>query len=132
MAKTNGVILVLKDGRLVMQRRDAGAPADANKLSLFGGHFETHETPHVALIRELGEETSLSLNSLKFKLLMRHPLHGHDNCYVYLTHIKDSHFKVFEGKGAEVYSVEELLTRNDLSPDAKKIIKAYHEGKQWH
>ncbi|HSX18203.1 MAG TPA: NUDIX domain-containing protein [Candidatus Saccharimonadales bacterium] len=129
MAKTAGAILILDDGQLVMQRRDAAAPTNPNTLSLFGGHFEDHETPHAALIRELGEETSLPIQDLEFKFVMKQPLHGNDETYIYLAHIKSAHFKVFEGKGAEVHGLKELFKLDDLNPDAREILEIYARDK---
>ena len=122
MANCSGAILFLGD-ELVIQRRDAGAPFSPNLLSLFGGHFETHETPHMALMRELGEETTLPLAQLKFKYLTQLPLHGHNKAYIYTAKIKSDHFKVFEGRRAEKYKLEDLLKREDLDPDTRLILQ---------
>jgi len=132
MIRCAGAILILDDGKLVVQRRDSMAPISPDKLNLFGGHFEEHETPHQALIRELGEETSLPIKELKFKFLMERPLCSHGQTSIYLAHIKSSHFKVFEGRGAEVYDIEELLRRQDLDLDARKILEEYQKERQWH
>lgn len=129
MAKTSGVVLFL-GSELIVQRRDAGAPVSANLLSLFGGHIEANETPYVALIRELGEETSLPLAELKFKYLTQMPLHGQSEAYIYTADVKSDHFKVFEGERAEKYKLEELLKRSDLDPDTRLILQYIEkEGK---
>ncbi|MGH2516691.1 MAG: NUDIX domain-containing protein [Ktedonobacterales bacterium] len=50
-----------KQGRLLLQRRGAGAPRSPGEWSLPGGHIEPEETPEQAARREVLEETGLTL-----------------------------------------------------------------------
>ncbi|MFI5273382.1 MAG: NUDIX domain-containing protein [Ktedonobacterales bacterium] len=55
------VLVVDRDGRLLLQHRGADAPTSPNQWSLPGGHIEPGETPEQAARRELREETGLAL-----------------------------------------------------------------------
>lgn len=135
---SSGAILVLKDGKLVLQRRDSGAPSDANMLCTFGGHREGDEKARDTFIRELREETDLP--DLPFSYLGMYVtpknIGGHraeHRVYMYKMHIdSDSpHFKVFEGKGAEAYKIDELLERDDVEPDTLHILRSLKKVKRW-
>lgn len=56
-----GVLLVDPRGHVLLQHRDANAPTSANRWGTPGGHVEPGETPQVAVVRELMEETGLQL-----------------------------------------------------------------------
>lgn len=128
-------ILFRRDGQLVLQRRDSKAPSSADKLSFFGGHLKPGEDPLVGLVREIHEETTIHPNELKYKFvgLFKIPTKGNHNkdehdCYIYQATIHDHHFKVFEGKGAESYTLSELLKRDDLSTDTRYILNKLVKG----
>jgi 8-oxo-dGTP pyrophosphatase MutT (NUDIX family) len=58
------VLLVDRQGQILMQQRDANARTSPNQWSLPGGRIEPHETPVEAARRELQEETGLSIPDL--------------------------------------------------------------------
>jgi 8-oxo-dGTP pyrophosphatase MutT (NUDIX family) len=122
-------ILVLPDGRYVLQRRTYDAPIAPGLLGLFGGHIEAGETPLEAICRELAEETSLDISSLslsrKRKILVPASANfGRDRIFhIFEANIASDNFKVFEGVGAESYSKDELLSRDDVSETVQRTIK---------
>jgi 8-oxo-dGTP diphosphatase len=59
------VLLVDRQGRLLMQHRDARARVSANQWSFPGGQIEPGEKPVEAAHRELLEETGLTVAELR-------------------------------------------------------------------
>src|SRR5687767_11103480 len=104
MSRIAAVLLTLPNGLLVVQRRGAEAVFSPLKLGFFGGHMEDEEEPLAAAKRELAEETSLDIASLKFELLKEidvpaSPAHPEEvHMYVFKAVIPSPDFEVFEGK----------------------------------
>ncbi|HET8670665.1 MAG TPA: NUDIX domain-containing protein [Candidatus Saccharimonadales bacterium] len=112
--------------KLVFQRRDGKAPTDPNLLGLFGGSLEAGETPIEAAFRELTEETSLQVAQDDLTLAgdadmptAKGPAHAH----VYTVVVPDADFEVYEGEGLEVFTKDEVLSRNDLAPAARHLLE---------
>ncbi|WP_331735976.1 NUDIX domain-containing protein (plasmid) [Streptomyces anulatus] len=59
--RTASVMLVDRDGRLLLQLRDDKAPIGRNKWAIPGGYIKPGERPDLAARRELQEETGLSV-----------------------------------------------------------------------
>ena len=130
MVEIAGILLKLPDGRLVMQRRDGGAPTSPNMLSLFGGHIEPGELSDDAIKREVQEETSLGVASLNINYVFdciapnpQNPATVGVKVYIYCADIESADFEVYEGSGAEVYKLEELLRRTDISPASFYVLQ---------
>jgi 8-oxo-dGTP diphosphatase len=128
MIKVCLIWLVLPNGRVVLQRRDLRTNVSPGLLGLFGGHIEPGESPEAAIRRELSEETSLDVSKLAIEHIGDTELpHPNDRTimrklYFYKAAIDSDDFDVFEGAGAETYSVEELKKRRDLAPSAAYMI----------
>jgi len=135
MKQGAGALLVLPDGRLVLQRRTKDAPTGAGKLSFFGGIVESGEAPLVAAKRELKEETDLPIDSLEFVLaavVVTPKDEGSDELWqanIFRVGIESMDFQVFEGDRAEAYSVEEAVKRQDLTIIARNIFAKLFGGK---
>src|SRR6478752_261203 len=103
--RTAGVLFLTGDGKIVMQRRDSGAPTSPNRLGFFGGHMNRGEEPIDTIIREVHEETSVPTHEIEYRfidIIKVPPAPGHNVAnpfYVFTAQIKDWHYKVFEGKG---------------------------------
>jgi 8-oxo-dGTP pyrophosphatase MutT (NUDIX family) len=126
--KIHGVIAVLirSDGTLVLQRRDGDAPRNAHLLTFFGGHMEENEKPLQCVKRELSEETSLKISELKFKKISVETVaiaaQSIALC-VFVVSIPTEDFEVYEGTGAEAYSLKEALQRNDIAQADMQILQ---------
>jgi len=121
------IILQLPDEKIIFQRRDDKAPISPNTLAFFGGGIESGEKPRDAAIRELAEETSLELEGLEFHYITMYTYNDlaadiGKKFYLFRTNIPHADFKVYEGKGAEVYSLQEALEREDIAPAAKHVL----------
>ena len=64
--QSSAVILYNKEGRFLLQLRDASAKYYPNLWGLFGGHLKTGEKPLEALKRELQEEIGYELKNPVF------------------------------------------------------------------
>lgn len=127
MVETVAILLTDTSGKLVMQRRDAHAPTNPNKLGLFSGFVKRGEKPEKRIRLELAEETSLDVTQLDIRPLFTMDIKGqNDNpdnrVHVFRAGIGDRQFKVFEGIGSERYRLEEALVRDDLDFYVKKIL----------
>jgi 8-oxo-dGTP pyrophosphatase MutT (NUDIX family) len=132
-------VLSLADGKLVLQRRSADAPTSPNGLSFFGGHVEPGESAPAAMRRELSEETSLSSSQSALTYMGDLELSaaktGRDDVRisVYCCTIASGDFEVYEGMGAEVYSIEELVARDDLGISTRHVINELQKRRgPWH
>ena len=120
-ARYSPVFLVLPDDRLVLQRRTKDAPYGPRKLGTFGGGIEDNETPLACAKRELAEETSLNPELLDIEFLMESAMPAgidfpQDRTYfIYKAKISNAEFEVYEGDGAEAFSLDELKARDDLT-----------------
>lgn len=121
------VLFELPDNRIVLQRRTQDAPYGAGKLGIFGGWLEENETPLEGLKREIVEETSLDLSLLDIKFLTDLSMPASSDFpqnrhfYLYSTKITDMRFEVYEGDGAEAFSLEEIHQRQDLTGSAEFV-----------
>jgi 8-oxo-dGTP pyrophosphatase MutT (NUDIX family) len=105
-------------------------------LGTFGGHTEGNETPEETVRRELSEETSLQVATLQLGQLFSVEVVVGANKdemrnFVFEARIESMDFEVFEGKGAEAYSLEELSKRNDISVVVIEILKKLKENKEF-
>jgi 8-oxo-dGTP pyrophosphatase MutT (NUDIX family) len=125
MRHISAILLTLPDGRIVFQRRDNNTPISPGLLGFFGGHVEKDESHDEAMIRELTEETSLDIHSLKWGFVQDFILKPRDeevSFHLYWAEIPHAEFGVYEGDGAEVYSREQALKRTDLAPSAHHVL----------
>lgn len=112
------------------QRRDGGAPSSPNLLGLFGGKIEEYDTDaDEAIMREIGEETSLDLSRLQFEPLLRCDVPANEastglptEVNLYRIFIGDARFEVFEGKGSEDYTLAEFASREDVAKTLRYIL----------
>jgi 8-oxo-dGTP pyrophosphatase MutT (NUDIX family) len=120
------VLFVLPDHRVILQRRTKDAPKNPGLLGMYGGHVERGETTDEAVRREIEEETSLIESDLVITKCVVHEIaqDGEVRRYtVYRADVQDEDFETYEGEHKEVYPVSELLSRSDLAPYVKDVIR---------
>lgn len=118
------ILLKLPDDRIVLQRRTDDALYAPGKLGMFGGHVEPGETPDECIHRELAEEISLKIKfddvHLKSDLIIEksgyYPEDRH--FFAYEAAVPSLDFEVYEGKGAEAFTLEQIRSRTDLNDSA--------------
>ena len=122
MRRGSAALLVLPDGRVVLQRRTEDAPRAPGLLGLFGGQMEEGETPESVVRRELGEETSLPCAELTYEHQADITVPATESesgqsfqTSLYLVRIPSAEFEVYEGQRAEAYNLDELRARADLT-----------------
>jgi 8-oxo-dGTP pyrophosphatase MutT (NUDIX family) len=114
--------------KVVMQRRSADDKIAPGLIGCFGGHIDKGETPAQALVRELKEETSLSIAESDLELLSvtdipySSEFKGSLRAHLFEVQIPSSDFILYDGVRAEVFSLVELLQRPDLTPSAKLVL----------
>src|SRR5687767_11396453 len=126
-----GVVLVDREGRILLQERDEHAPIDPERWGLAGGHVEAGEDFEPAAYRELEEETGVRLPagtlSLFSEFVVDHTrAHGtwdRIQVFVAATDLTDADIDCREGR--QIVFVEPAVARGlDLSAAAADIVPA--------
>ena len=123
-------VLELPNSSICLQRREDSAPNNAGMLTLFGGHLEGDETPLDCMERELLEEISLIVDGKSINHLFDHTatIAGRIvTLHCFLVKVPLDDFEVYEGAGTETYTVDEILSRNDVVEVDRDIIQRYAE-----
>lgn len=123
------ILFKLPDGKIILQRRTKDAPYGAGLLGIFGGWVEEGESAEECLMREIKEETSLDINSLKIKFIKDFVMPASKDFdkdrhfYLYEGQVNSLDFEVFEGDGAEALSPSDVKERDDLTTSAKYVFE---------
>ena len=128
------IILVRKDGALIMQHRD-DKPGITNPgaIAAFGGTVEPGETPLQAAVREISEETNLQVRPEDLDFFGTYPKtvarHGEDGQvhYFILRDVDDTNFQVYEGQGFYVIHNRQELLAAKTSPLAREVLEEYYD-----
>jgi 8-oxo-dGTP pyrophosphatase MutT (NUDIX family) len=111
-----------KDLFVFLQRRSEDAPRNPNSLGGFGGGLEGEENNEEALIREMNEE--LEYTPKKYSLLgVFETDHSFSNYYTEEVN-KDfeKNIVVHEGKYGEWHKAQDVVKRDDISPNTRKVV----------
>ncbi len=128
------VLLVSKDGSLVLQKRD-NKPGISNPglLTGFGGHIDKGEIPLEALLRELEEETNLKPQPEELKFLNLYhktkAVHGEDwdVWYFVLKNVDTTTLKTYEGDGFQIVTSHEQAKQLHTSILTQDVLNDYYD-----
>ena len=129
------VVLVDREGRILLQERDEHAPIDPEKWGLAGGHVEPGEDFEPAAYRELEEETGVRLApgtlALLGELVVDHTrAHGtwdRMQVFVAATDLTDADIECHEGR--QIVFVEPDVARGlDLTSAAADVVPTFLDG----
>ncbi len=131
----SGILLITKEGALILQRRDTyNNIENPGKLSVFGGRREINETAEECAIRELFEETALkiSLIDLKPAFECAYPIENGNwmlcNYYI-IENVDANSLEVLEGQNIEIWKPIEAVGLSDITSIPKLLIeKLLEEG----
>jgi 8-oxo-dGTP pyrophosphatase MutT (NUDIX family) len=121
-----GVVLVARDGRLILQLRDDIPEIDnPGKITPFGGSAERGETPVECALRELAEETGLQADPTELRLLdtvSKRDFRGNNTACVFyvLRNIDPASLKITEGT-AIVLSFAQAAADPRLTPTCRSM-----------
>ena len=106
-----------------LQKRNFGA-RNPNSLGAFGGGLENEENNEEALIREIKEE--LEYTPINYLLLgVFEDNYSISNYYTEKVNENfEENINIHEGKSSEWYKGKEVIKRDDISLNTKKVIKA--------
>lgn len=107
---------------ILLQKRGAYSKY-GEEYAFFGGGKEGNETPEETLIREVKEELWLNVRDLSYEFLgtfqtefPERNLIAIRNIFLIPTDKKAEEFEVFEGEGAEYFSLEEAEKQSFPNP----------------
>lgn len=113
------VVVVTEDDKIVMVRQYRHA---INKITieLPGGVIDNNETPEVAAVREVQEETGFVVNDLQFLYKTSpNPATNNNDAFFFLAkatqHITTQNFDPYEDMDVHLFTKDEVLTMIDNS-----------------
>ena len=121
-----GVMMLTRDGRLILQLRDDIPGIDnPGRITPFGGAAEYGETPVECALRELAEETGLSVDPASMRYLAemsKVDFRGNNTACVFylLCNVDPASLTVTEGT-AIVRSLEEIEADPRATPFCRKL-----------
>lgn len=129
------ILLLQEDGSFILQVRD-DKPGITNPglWSTFGGKIESGEEPIDAAVRELSEETNLTLRKadLQFyrKCIKTKEEHGEDweVYYFFAKPVSTEGLEVYEGQGYTILSGPEMLKHAKVTTLLGQVLADYYEG----
>jgi 8-oxo-dGTP diphosphatase len=130
------VLLVDRQGRILMQHRDSKARTSPNQWSFPGGKIEPHEEPVESARRELLEETGLSVDELTpFGVFYRPSVENaaasvEINAFCAATDATQDDVVLGEGQAMVFTTPEEAVTR-DLGVTAIVLLPRFLDSEEY-
>lgn len=127
MIQCAGVILVTKDGGVLLQRRDdVDGVVDRGMLSIFAGANLEGETSIQAALRELEEETDLRLVPEAIYFFDRFQFKQNLSDIFIARNIKVDDITILEGTGVELISSRsDFLSHKDIAPISRLALDTF-------
>ncbi|MHB8651580.1 MAG: NUDIX domain-containing protein [Minisyncoccota bacterium] len=116
-----GFLFNPKNRSVFLHKRDDKTKINPNKWAFFGGLNEGSESPEACYIRELTEETGLTVSADNVHFLteyMNEELHTYRIVFYSISQAERSKFVLGEGAGFDWVSLDEL-SRFDLTEKTK-------------
>lgn len=128
-----GVLLVDRQGRVLLQERDEHAPIDPERWGIPGGHLDEDEAAREGALRELDEETGVHLDVDDVRELRSLEVyHGHydsvDTMTVFIATTDLTDADLVCGEGRQVLFVAPDRARDlDLTSTARILLPDYFD-----
>jgi 8-oxo-dGTP pyrophosphatase MutT (NUDIX family) len=124
------IIFRNREGKILLQYRDSGAPTQPLKWSFFGGSTDSdEESVEQGILREVKEELNLDISEEDLRLL-GDEVHAEESerhifFFEYTKPITWEDVEVHEGAGAAFLSKEEILQMPETTETAKYFVGKY-------
>jgi 8-oxo-dGTP diphosphatase len=118
-------ILFNEENKILLLKRSENDQWMAGKFALVGGGCEEHEIPEETMIREIKEETNLSVKKPK---LVYSTIEGNTFVYVFIAKTNNSdRIKINDEHTGYVWVNSSEISTHDTVPNIMDMIKRVHE-----
>ena len=118
-------ILFNEENKILLLKRSESDDWMAGKFALVGGGCEEHEIPEETMIREIKEETNLSVKKPK---LVYSTIEGNTFVYVFIAKTNNSdRMKINDEHTGYVWVNSSEISTHDTVPNIMDMIKRVHE-----
>jgi 8-oxo-dGTP pyrophosphatase MutT (NUDIX family) len=118
-------ILFNEENKILLLKRSESDDWMAGKFALVGGRCEEHEIPEETMIREIKEETNLSVKKPK---LVYSTIEGNTFVYVFIAKTNNSdRIKINDEHTGYVWVNSSEISTHDTVPNIMDMIKRVHE-----
>lgn len=118
-------ILFNEENKILLLKRSESDDWMAGKYALVGGGCEEHEIPEETMIREIKEETNLSVKKPK---LVYSTIEGNTFVYVFIAKTNNSdRIKINDEHTGYVWANSSEISTHDTVPNIMDMIKRVHE-----
>lgn len=118
-------ILFNEENKILLLKRSESDEWMAGKFALVGGGCEEHEIPEETIIREIKEETNLSVKKPK---LVYSTIEGNTFVYVFIAKTNNSdRIKINDEHTGYVWVNSSEISTHDTVPNIMDMIKRVHE-----
>lgn len=137
MHRFASVLLVDRQGRILLQERDEHPVIDPEKWGLVGGHVEDGEEFEAAAYRELAEETGVVLAPGTLRLFREaqvwHEAYGTlDAAQVWYAGTDLADADIVVGEGRRIVFVEPAAARSlDLTASGRLLVPAFLDSAEY-